>query len=77
MSPSPEQDQAAQLQELIQQLTVAANACDYAPGSQGYISRTNVAAIAKDIVRLVMAPSDMSMHHSVNVRDDLTPVSVD
>ncbi|OAL33322.1 hypothetical protein AYO20_07333 [Fonsecaea nubica] len=67
MSSSPEQDQAAQLQELIQQLTVAANACDYAPGTQGYISRTNVAAIAKDIVRLVMAPSDMSMHHSVNM----------
>ncbi|OQU97333.1 hypothetical protein CLAIMM_03279 [Cladophialophora immunda] len=67
MSSSADQDQAAQLQELIQQLTEAAKACDYSPGSKGYISRTNVAAIAKDIVRLVMAPSDMSMHHSVNM----------
>ncbi|KIX95069.1 uncharacterized protein Z520_09379 [Fonsecaea multimorphosa CBS 102226] len=67
MSSPSEQDQAAQLQELIQQLTEAAKACDYAPGSKGYIARTNVAGIAKDIVRLVMAPSDMSMHHSVNM----------
>ena len=62
-----EQNEAAQLQELIQQLTDAAKACDYAPGAKGYSARTNVAGIAKDIVRLMMAPSDMSMHHSVNV----------
>jgi hypothetical protein len=64
---TPPQDEAAQLQGLIQQLTDAAKACDYSPGAKGYIARTNVAGIAKDIVRLMMAPSDMSMHHSVNV----------
>ena len=64
---TPVQGEAAQLQELIQQLTDFAKACDYAPGAKGYIARTNVAGIAKDIVRLMMAPSDMSMHHSVNV----------
>ncbi|KIW70707.1 hypothetical protein PV04_02951 [Phialophora macrospora] len=67
MSTPPPQDEAAQLQGLIEQLTDAARACDYSPGAKGYIARTNVAGIAKDIVRLMMAPSDMSMHHSVNM----------
>jgi hypothetical protein len=66
MSPSAE-DEAAQLQELVKQLTEAAKAVDHSPGGHGYATRTNVAGIAKDIVRLMMAPSDMSMHHSVNV----------
>ena len=61
------QDEATQLQELIQQLTDAAKACDYSPGANGYIARTQVAGIAKDIARLMLAPSDMSMHHAVNV----------
>ena len=61
------QDGAARLQDLVQQLTEAAKACDHSPGANGYATRTNVAGIAKDIVRLMMAPSDMSMHHSVNV----------
>ena len=64
------QDEAAQLHELIQQLTDAAKACDYSPGSKGYVARTNVAGIAKDIARLMMAPSDMAMHHVVNVGTD-------
>jgi hypothetical protein len=63
----PKNTEATQLKELIQQLTEAAETCDYSPGARGYIARTNVAGIAKDIVRLMMAPSDMSMHHSVNV----------
>ncbi|OCT50406.1 putative O-methyltransferase [Cladophialophora carrionii] len=64
---APEHDEATQLQGLIQQLSDAAKACDYSPGAKGYVARTNVAGIAKDIVRLMMAPSDMSMHHSVNM----------
>lgn len=63
--PAPEE--ADQLQDLVEQLTDAAKACDYSPGAKGYMARTHIAGIAKDIVRLMMAPSDMSMHHSVNV----------
>ena len=60
-------DEADELKQLVEQLTTAAKACDYSPGAKGYIARTNVAGIAKDIARLMMAPSDMSMHHSINV----------
>lgn len=67
MSIPAQEEEATQLQDLLQQLTDAAKACDYSPGAKGYIARTHVAGIAKDIVRLMMAPSDMSMHHSVNV----------
>ena len=62
-----EKDDAAQLQDLLQQLADVAKVCDFSTGPKGYIARTNVASIAKDIVRHVMAPSDMSMHHSANV----------
>lgn len=42
-----EPNEAAQLQQLQQQLTDAAKACDYAPGAEGYVARTNVTGIAK------------------------------
>jgi hypothetical protein len=63
----PVQDEGAQLQQLVQQLAETAKEYDPSPGPAGYISRTNVSAIAKEIMRLMMVPSDMSMYHSVNV----------
>lgn len=67
-------DAAAQLQELVQKLSEASQQYGSSPEAQSYIARTNVSQIAKDIVRLMMAPSDMSMHHSVNVRSLLVQV---
>lgn len=67
MSSSPAQDDAAQLQQLVQRLTEAASDYDPTPGAAGYVKRTNVSQIAKEIVRLTMVPSDMSMYHSINV----------
>ncbi|KIW20562.1 hypothetical protein PV08_01137 [Exophiala spinifera] len=64
---APVQDDGEKLQELIQQLSEAAKGYDASPGAAGYISRTNVSQVAKEIVRLMMAPSDMSMHHSANM----------
>ena len=60
-------DDGARLQQLVQQLAEAAKGYDPSPGAAGYISRSNVSQVAKEITRLMMAPSDMSMHHSVNV----------
>jgi hypothetical protein len=66
---SPASDDAAQLQVLVQKLTEASREYESSPGAGSYIARTNVSQVAKDIVRLMMVPSDMSMHHSVNVGD--------
>ena len=64
---SPTQNDGDKLQQLVQQLSEVAKGYDPSPGAAGYISRTNVSHVAKEIVRLMMAPSDMSMHHAANV----------
>lgn len=66
MSPTT-QDDGEKLQDLVEQLSEAAKGYDASPGAAGYISRTSVSQVAKEIVRLMMAPSDMSMHHAANV----------
>lgn len=65
--PPASQDDGEKLQELVQRLSEAAKGYDASPGASGYISRTSVSQVAKEIVRLLMAPSDMSMHHAANV----------
>ncbi|KIX09480.1 uncharacterized protein Z518_00560 [Rhinocladiella mackenziei CBS 650.93] len=64
---SPAKDEAEQLQELVQQLAAAAK--DYVPssGPQNYIDRSNITRKAKEIMRLMMAPSDMPLYHTVNM----------
>ncbi|KIW38277.1 uncharacterized protein PV06_09257 [Exophiala oligosperma] len=66
MSPTT-QDDGEKLQDLVEQLSEAAKGYDASPGAAGYISRTSVSQVAKEIVRLMMAPSDMSMHHAANM----------
>ncbi|KAK5226560.1 hypothetical protein LTR47_009017 [Exophiala xenobiotica] len=61
------QNDGDKLQQLVQQLSEVAKGYDPSPGAAGYISRTNVSHVAKEIVRLMMNPSDMSMHHAANM----------
>ena len=61
-------DETQQLQELIEELTQVSKNYDPTPGPAGYISRSNIIGKAKEIAHLMMNPTDMSMHHTVNVR---------
>lgn len=59
-------DDSGQLQTLVQELVKVSEGYDSTPGPASYVSRTNIIQKAKEIQRLMMAPSDMSMHHSAN-----------
>lgn len=65
--PTAPQDDGPKLQQLVEQLAEAAKGYDPSPGAAGYVSRTNVSQVAKEIVRLMMAPSHMAMQHATNV----------
>ena len=68
MGSSGPQD-ASELKALVQQLSKAADGYNGETSAAGYISRTNIIQKAKEIARLMMAPSDMSMHHSLNMME--------
>ncbi|KAI1613983.1 S-adenosyl-L-methionine-dependent methyltransferase [Exophiala viscosa] len=60
------QDDGPKLQQLAEQLSEAAKGYTPGPGAAGYESRANVTHIAKEIVRLMMAPNHMAMQHATN-----------
>ena len=66
------QDDGPKLQQLVEQLTEAAKGYTPGSGGAGYESRANVTHIAKEIVRLMMAPNHMAMQHATNVGQSMS-----
>lgn len=60
---------AEELQVLIADLTTLAQSYSPAPDLNGYISRVQVIAKAKEISRLLVSPDQTPNYHGLNVRD--------
>ncbi|ETN38242.1 uncharacterized protein HMPREF1541_06273 [Cyphellophora europaea CBS 101466] len=61
------QDDSAQLQTLLGQLTAAVGAYRPGPEPEAYAARMDITAKVKEMQRLMMAPADMALHHTVNM----------